>query len=314
MVADRPKIAVIGSINMDLVLHCETLPQPGQTIAAQNLAEVCGGKGANQAVVAARAGAQVSMAGRVGDDAFGQRLVTNLQHEHVSTDFVHVEPECASGVGVVAVENSGQNSIIIVAGANGKVSVDDVTAARDLVAAADVLLLQLEIPVSSVVAAIEIARQTDTRVILDPAPAPRRWSEDLLKVDVLCPNETEAAALTGHPVDSLAAAERAARELHRRGARHVAVTLGEQGAMIFDGQSAQLVAPFQITPADTTGAGDAFAGTLSVYWAAGNSFHEAVRFANAAGALAASREGAQPGMPARNEIESLVMTSQPEPG
>ncbi len=302
----QPVITVIGSINMDLVIRCAALPLPGQTISARSSAEVCGGKGANQAVAAARAGGRVTMAGRVGDDSFADRLVGNLMQEKINCDAVLPTTGCASGLAIVAVEDSGQNSIMVVAGANGQVSVDDVRAAQHTIAASDVVLLQLEIPLQSVLAAIEIAQQAEVPVILDPAPVPVTAPPELFQVEMLCPNETEATALTGVPVDSAESAETAARRLHEFGARHVAITLGDQGTLVFDGTSAELIAPYPVTVVDTTAAGDAFAGAFAVRRAEGATLRDAVRFANAAGALAASREGAQPGMAVREEIESLL--------
>ena len=306
MPATQPRITVIGSINMDLVIRCGTLPQPGETILAESSAEVCGGKGANQAVAAARAGGNVTMIGRVGDDAFAGRLVSNLKHEQIGCDAVGVSTNCPSGLAIVAVEQSGQNSIMVVAGANGQVSVEDVQAARNVIEASDVVLLQLEIPTAAVLAAIKIAQTANVRIIFDPAPALLHWPSELFNVDVLCPNESEAAALLGTPVVSISDAESAARRIRELGAKHVAITLGARGTMVFDGESTQLVEPCVITTVDTTAAGDAFAGALAVRWAEGTRFVDAVHFANAAGALAASREGAQPGMAARNEIETLL--------
>lgn len=300
-----PVITVVGSINMDLVVRCASLPQRGETVLATSSAEVCGGKGANQAVAAARAGGQVSMVGRVGDDSFAGRLVTNLHDERIGCDLIEATSGCSSGVAIVAVEQSGQNSIMVVPGANGRVTADDVRAARQTIESSSILLVQLEIPLDAVKAAVEIAQQAGVRVVLDPAPVPSVLPPELFRVDVLCPNETEASVLAGMPVNSTDSAEAAARRLHELGARQVAITLGEQGTMVFDGTAATLVAPFAITAVDTTAAGDAFAGAFAVRWAAGASLLEAVSFANAAGALAASREGAQPGMATREEIERL---------
>ena len=207
---------------------------------------------------------------------------------------------------IVAVEHSGQNAIMVVSGANGHVGVKDVRASRDVIAASDIVLLQQEIPVDAVLTAIEIARESGIRVILDPAPALHDWPQDLIKVDVLCPNESEAATLLGSRVESINDAESAARKLHQLGACYVAITLGARGTMVCDGQSTRLIEPYQVAVVDTTAAGDAFAGALAVRWAEGASFVEAVRFANAAGALAASRAGAQPGMAARQVIDALL--------
>lgn len=308
MATSRPKIAVIGSINMDLVIRCHNLPASGQTILANSSAEICGGKGANQAVAAARAGGDVTMIGRVGDDAFADRLVANLQNAEIQTAHVLRTDDCASGVAVVAVEDSGQNSIMVVPGSNGRVSVDDIENARSVIESSAVVLLQLEIPIDAVEEAIRIAKNANVRVILDPAPAPDVWSESLFHADLLCPNESEAAAFVGIPVENMEQAEAAARAMHAEGAANVAITLGDQGTLLFDGQQTHLVSPFPINAVDSTAAGDAFAGALAVHWAEQNSLLDAVRFGNAAGALSASRQGAQPSMGSRSEIEKLRST------
>jgi ribokinase len=311
----KARIAVVGSINMDLVVRCNHLPQPGQTILALESQEICGGKGANQAVAAARAGGQVVMIGRVGDDAFAGRLISNLNHYHVSAQAVQTTEQCSSGVAIVAVERSGQNSIMVVPGANGCLSPDDVNQCQSIITDSEGLLLQLEIPLDTVVESIRIAKTSKTRVILDPAPAPHDWQSLLRQVrntvdipnpiDLICPNETEAAELTGLPVGNLGEAEQAARALHAQGISNVVITLASQGSLLFDGQAAHYIPPFPITAVDTTAAGDAFAGALGVRWAETNSLTEAIRFANAAGAIAATRPGAQISLPSREEIEGM---------
>ncbi|QDV26199.1 ribokinase [Aureliella helgolandensis] len=301
----EPIIAVCGSINMDLVVRCQALPVVGQTVTAESATEVCGGKGANQAVAAAKAGGKVTLIGRVGDDAFANRLITNLHQQRVGCDRVSATSNCASGLAIVAVEDSGHNAIMLVPGANGHVSLEDIQANQSAIAGASVLLLQLEIPTASVLAAIRIARDAGVRCVLDPAPVCQDWTDELLQVDLVCPNETEAAAITGLPVATLAEAETAARQLQQRGARHVIITLGERGVLVLFGKELHHVQATPIRPVDTTAAGDAFAGALSVRWAETDDLLEAVRFASVAGALAATRPGAQPSLASRHEIESL---------
>ncbi len=304
----QPKIAVLGSINVDLVVRCATLAKPGETISADESTEICGGKGANQAVAAARAGGAVTMIGRVGSDAFANRLLGNLQREQIDCRWVRETPNCASGLAVVAVERSGQNAIFVVPNANGRLHKDDVDSARSVIESSDVLLLQLEVPMETVQAAVRIARAAGVRVVLDPAPAPASFPTELLQVDLLCPNESEAAAIVGRKVATIDDVEAAARQLHQGGARHVAITLGEKGTLLFDDNQSHLIEAYSTATVDTTAAGDAFAGSLAVFWAETDDLLEAVRFANAAGALAASREGAQPAMASREEIESLWRT------
>ncbi|MEZ6133161.1 MAG: ribokinase [Planctomycetaceae bacterium] len=303
-------VVVLGSINMDLVIRCAKLPSPGETLMAESSSEFCGGKGANQAVAAARAGAVVNMIGRVGNDSFANRLIGNLQNEHVLCDHVTATAETPSGLAVVSVDDAGENSIIVVPGANGRVSVSDVEAAADVIRTADILLVQLEVPVSSVVAAIRIARAGGVRVILDPAPAPATVPDELLDVTLICPNETEAAALTGLTLNSSEQQEAAVRQLHQRGAANVALTLGDKGTLLFDGRTFQQIPSIVVDVVDTTAAGDAFAGALAVYWAETRPLADAVRRANVAGAIAASRHGAQPGMATAAEIESALKRSR----
>ncbi len=273
--------------------------------------EFPGGKGANQAVAAARLGANVAMVGRVGDDGFGDRLRTGLADEGIDVRHVATSNRCSSGLAIVAVDDSGENAITVIPGANGRVSPADVDAAAEVIAAADVLLLQLEVPVEAVLAAISVARRYGKLVILDPAPAPPSFPPGLLAVDVLCPNESEAAALAGFDVATAADAERAAVRLCKLGARHAIVTLGRQGALA-SGPDRQIVRipGFAVTAVDTTAAGDAFAAALGVSLARGTEMTRAIQFACAAGALATSRAGAQPAMPTAAEVEQLLATGR----
>lgn len=290
---------------MDLVVRCAHLPEPGETIIADSCEEVPGGKGANQAVAAARAGGRVSMIGRVGQDAFATRLVDNLRTEEVDCSSIRTSPG-ASGVAVVGVERSGENAIMVVPGANGKVDLADVDAAAESIRGAQRLLVQLEIPLDTVLAAIDVARRASVPVILDPAPMPSSLPDGLLHVDLVCPNQTEASAMIGRAIDSVQDAIDAIPMIRQLGAENVIITLGDQGVVMGDGVSSDWVQPTKVDAVDTTAAGDAFAGALAVRLADGDSLPDAVRFASAAGALAATRPGAQPGMPTASEIEALI--------
>ena len=301
-----PKIAVLGSINMDIVIKCMSLPTPGETITARSALEIPGGKGANQAVSASRAGGQVAMIGRLGDDGFSEKLWSTLKHDRISTEHVIRTRNSASGIAIVAVEDSGENAIMVVPGANGQVTPKDVDHAATTIGAADILLLQLEIPIDAVERAICIAADADVPVILDPAPMLDTLSDTLIGADVICPNQAEAAVLAGHPVDTIEAAIAAVPLLHQRGARQVIITLGRMGTIVSDGESIESIPPFQVAAKDTTAAGDAFAGALAVRLGQSASLVDAAVFASAAGAIAATRVGAQPAMPQRDEIESLV--------
>jgi ribokinase len=300
-----PKIAVIGSINMDLVVRCGKFPEPGETVLADSAAEICGGKGANQAVAAARAGGDVLMVGRVGDDAFAGRLRDNLVAHGIDCQAVLSTDQCPSGLAIVAVRDDGQNSIMVVAGANGRLSIDDVRSHADRIGQCDVVLVQLEVPIETVETLISMIRGSGARVILDPAPVPPRWSASLAAVDLLCPNETEASQITGLPVETIEQVEAVAKALHQMGAANVAITLGAKGTLFYDGTEARLIEPITVHAVDTTAAGDAFAGALAVRWAETDDLIDAIRFANAAGGIAASRPGAQPAMGSRQEIEDL---------
>ncbi len=322
----KPRVLVVGSINMDLVIRCHTLPQPGQTISAISSTELCGGKGANQAVAAARAGGAVTMIGRVGNDVFADRLIANLQAEAIDTHGVKRIDDCSSGVAIVAVEDSGQNSIMVVPGANSRLSPDELAQYRSMIESSDIVLLQFEILHPTVAEVIRIAGQAGKKIILDPAPAPCEWPgifADLINnhpstsqqeasllslLSLICPNETEATALTGVPIDSIEQAERAARVLLAQGIQSVAITMASQGTLLVDSDSSQLISPFQVQAVDTTAAGDAFAGALAIRWSETNDLREAIKFANAAGALAVTRVGAQQAMPTRAEIDSLYST------
>ena len=305
-----PRIVVIGSINLDLVYHVARLPQPGETLTGTSFQQVHGGKGANQAVAAARLNADVSLIGRIGDDAFGAALMAGLREEAVDVSHVETSVGTSSGLAVIGVEDSGQNCIIVIPGANGHVTPADVMAAESVIAAADVLLLQLEIPVAAVITAIRIARQHKVLTVLDPAPALKSFPAELLCVDVICPNESEASLITGLPVTNVAEALAAARHLQSLGARIAVITLGSRGCVVCDeSDNPRQVPPFPVTAVDTTAAGDAFAGALGFCLALGQPILEALRFASAAGALAATRHGAQPAMPRLDEVNALVAQS-----
>ena len=291
---------------MDLVVRCAHLPVPGETIIADESLEIPGGKGANQAVSAARAGGQVTMIGRVGNDAFADRLLDNLHREKIDTTCVSRTSDTASGLAVVAVESGGENSIMVVPGANGRVTPADAQAAADVIRGADVLLLQLEVPLDTVIAATEIASAAGVPVILDPAPMPHSLPDEVIHVDFVCPNRSEASAIAGRPIETIQQAREAASAIHHRGARTVIITLGGDGAILSDGSSVEWIEAFPVSAVDTTAAGDAFAGAFAVRLVDSGSATDAVRFASAAGALAATRLGAQVGMPTLTEIEQFL--------
>lgn len=301
------KVTVVGSINMDLVTRVANFPKPGETIIGGDLATIPGGKGANQAVAAARLGAEVAMVGRVGDDVFASQLRENLADAGVDLTYVLDSAKAASGVALILVDEQGQNIIVVASGANARVTEEDVESAQAAITTADVLLLQLEIPLKSVRRAAEIAHDNGVKVILNPAPAQALPDELLSLVDILVPNESETSILTGLPADSLKDLETSASKLRDMGAGTVLLTLGQQGALLVEGAAFCRYPAFTMERVvDTTAAGDAFVGGLAMAIAEGKQVGEAVPWGNAAGALAVTRSGAQPSLPSRGEVEELM--------
>lgn len=302
-------VVVVGSLNLDLVVRAARLPAPGETVPGGVFATFRGGKGANQAVAAARMGAAVSMVGRVGDDAFGATLREGLTAEGIDVRGVRVTAGVASGVALITVDDAGQNTIVIAPGANGVLVPADVEESRPLLSGAKLLLLQLEVPVESVQAAARLAREHGLLVLLDPAPAAPLPAGLLALTDAVLPNEVEAAALTGIAITDLRAAAAAAAVLRRRGARRVLMKLGARGVWVDLGDRAFHVPGLAVSAVDTTAAGDAFAGALAAALVASASWEGAVGRANAAAALSTTRAGAQASMPSRDDVERFLSTS-----
>lgn len=299
------QVAVVGSINMDLVAWADRLPLPGETILGQRFDTIPGGKGANQAVAAARLGCAVAMIGRLGDDNLGAQLRHSLKDYGVDASMVLTSAATSSGVALIAVSGAGDNSIIVVPGANGQVTTADVEAAGDVIRAARVLLVQLEIPLPAVERAMALARAAGVTVVLDPAPAQPLPPELLALADVVVPNEFEAETLTGCKTDTVAGATAAAEVLCRH-ARAAMVKLGGRGVVtLVDGTALHLRA-YAVPVVDTTAAGDAFAGGLAAGLLQGFDLVQAARFASAVGALSTTRPGAQPAMPTRSEVEQFL--------
>ena len=303
-----PNILVIGSLNADLVVRAPRFPAPGETISGEDLVVIPGGKGANQAVAAARQGIAVAMVGRVGNDSFGPTLIQNLQKNKVDTAHVLTD-DSATGTAIIVVDADGQNSIVLSPGANSKVAPTDLDAVsfQDV----DLLLLQLEIPLETVVHAASVARQNGLRVILNPAPACPLPDSLLADVDILVPNESELQLLTELPVIDIDSAEIAAKALLAKGVKTVIVTLGANGALLVTNGKATHVPGFKVDVIDTTAAGDAFIGGLAAALLKGKSLEEAVRYGNASGALATTKFGAQPSLPTQDEVELLMSLRAP---
>jgi ribokinase len=289
-----------------MIIKLERIPQPGETILGGEFVTAAGGKGANQAVAAARAGGHVTFVARVGQDMFGEQAVAGFVRDDINVQFVSRDPVAPSGVALIFVAKNGENSIAVAGGANGRLCPEDVRKADQVIIGANVVLMQLETPLETVQAATELAARADVPVILNPAPA-RDLPDALLKlVSILTPNETEAELLTGIAVTDVDAAAQAAENLHARGVRTVILTLGARGAFVASAGIKELVPGFEQTAVDTTGAGDVFNGALAVALGEGRSLIEAARFANAAAAISVTRLGAQPSAPCRKEIELLL--------
>lgn len=304
------KIVVVGSSNTDMIVKLSRLPKPGETIGDGAFATAAGGKGANQAVAAARAGADVGLVARVGGDSFGEQAITGFVGDGIDVGHVTRDPAAASGVALIFVDESGENSIAVAPGANAGLTPNDVAAAEELIAAADVVVMQLETPLETVERAATLAREHGACVILNPAPAQPLSDEILGNVSILTPNESEAELLTGIQVEDDAGAEEAARALVARGVDTVILTLGPRGAFVFESESGELVPGFEVDAVDTTAAGDVFNGSLAVGLAEGMSLTGAVGFANAAAALSVTKLGAQPSAPTRAEIEAFLGDAQ----
>ena len=306
----QPKVTVVGSANVDLVLRAERMPNRGETLIGETFDIFTGGKGFNQATAAARLGAEVTLIGRIGDDPFADILRSAIESEHINNRFVKTDAESGTGVATIVVEPDGDNSIIVVPRANMRLTSKDITDAAESIAKAHVLLLQLETPIEVSQTAIKIAKANDTIVILDPAPARSLPPSLLAQVDILTPNATEAALLSGHdvtsPENAIAAAKALQSQIAKDGFSAVVLTLGEQGVLLCTPTQSTHIPAISADAVDTTGAGDAFSGALAMALANGNELSEAVRFATAAGAAAVTVLGATPSMPTHEKIEAIL--------
>jgi ribokinase len=300
----KPRILVVGSSNTDMVVKVPRIPRPGETVLSSGFSMSAGGKGANQAVAAARAGADVAFIARVGNDAFGKQAIASFRRDGIRTQFIFSDKRHPSGVALISVAASGQNSIAVAPGANGRLSPADLRHARSAFASADMLVVQLETPLGTVMAAVRLAVQYHVPVILNPAPARPLPKALLRNVTILTPNESEAELLTGTKVTNDTTAARAATKLHKLGVKTVIITLGARGAFVSerDGNSWRIPG-LRVKVVDTTAAGDVFNGALAVALAEGRRLDEAVRFACAAAALSVGCEGAQASAPARRRIQ-----------
>jgi ribokinase len=297
------KVCVVGAANIDLISYVPRLPRVGETLHGTQFRMGYGGKGANQAVMAARLRAEVTMVCKLGRDVFGEGTLENFRAHGVDTTHVTFTEDAFSGVAPIAVDPDGRNAIIIVTGANDLLSLDDLERARPAIAAADVVVCQLELPVETTLSALRIAREEGVRTIFNPAPARDDLPDELFRLsDVICPNEPETELLTGMP-----AGEGAARELLARGVGAVALTLGDQGYLLIEGDSVTEVPVEPVRAVDTTGAGDAFVGALATFLAAGRSPVDAAERSNAVAALSVQGRGTQTSFPSADDLPAALL-------
>ncbi|RYJ16073.1 ribokinase [Rahnella variigena] len=300
------KLVVLGSINADHILNINHFPQPGETVIGKQYTIAFGGKGANQAVAAGRSGADISFIACVGDDDIGERVRKQLASDHIDTQPIEAIEDTTTGVALIFVNAEGENVIGIDAGANKAVTPEYLDRYKQQVIGASALLMQLESPLETVIAAAKIAKDNGTQVILNPAPACELPDELLARVDMITPNETEAEKLTGIKVDNNEDAARAAKALHDKGIATVIITLGSKGVWLSQNGEGKLVAGFRVKAVDTIAAGDTFNGALVTALLEGKPMDSAVRFAHAAAAIAVTRPGAQPSVPWRKEIDDFL--------
>ncbi|HEJ6941784.1 TPA: ribokinase [Serratia marcescens] len=300
------KLVVLGSINADHILNIEQFPLPGETVIGKQYKVAFGGKGANQAVAAGRSGAEIAFIACVGADDIGERIRRQLASDRIDTQPIEAIADSTTGVALIFVNAEGENVIGIDAGANAAVTPDYLARYQQKVIDADALLMQLESPLETVIAAARLAKQHQTQVILNPAPARELPDELLAMIDIITPNETEAQRLTGIAVDSDDDAARAAQALHDKGIATVIITLGSRGVWLSENGNGKRVPGFKVQAVDTIAAGDTFNGALVTALLEGKVMADAVRFAHAAAAIAVTRPGAQPSVPWREEIDAFL--------
>lgn len=300
------KLAVLGSINADHILNLAQFPRPGETVIGSQYQVAFGGKGANQAVAAGRSGADIAFIACVGEDDIGERIRQQLAQDRIDTSPVEAVAGTATGVALIFVNGEGENAIAIHAGANAALTPQRVERHQQIIAEASALLMQLESPLESVLAAARIAHQHQTQVILNPAPATQLADELLALVDMITPNETEAEILTGIHIGNDQDAARAAAVLHNKGIGKVLITLGSRGVWLSENGQGQRIEGFRVTAVDTIAAGDTFNGALITALLEQQPMAAAVRFAHAAAAIAVTRRGAQPSVPWREEIDRFL--------
>ena len=301
------RLVVLGSVNADHVLRVPHFPRPGETLTGHSYQVVPGGKGANQAVAAARLGAAVSFIARIGDDAIGRQMKTGFANDGIDVSAVELDDKLPTGIAIIYVSDEGENSIGLSTEANGALDIAMVKRHEAMIAGAHTLLLQLEVPLESVFEAAKLARSHGTRVVLNPAPAQPLSADLLALVDLITPNQTEAELLTGVKVTGEASAAEASARFHQMGIADVMITLGSQGVYCSNARQQQLIPGFRVEAVDTTAAGDTFNGALLAAELAGADFNAAVRFAHGAAALSVTKFGAQSSIPSKVEVDAFLL-------
>jgi ribokinase len=309
-----PYIIVVGSSNTDMIVRVPRIPQPGETLLGGAFSTAAGGKGANQAVAAARAGGEVTLIACVGTDLFGQQALAGFRQDHIHIDQIRVMEETPSGVAMIFVAEDGENAIAVASGCNALLSPEDIRNAGSAFRQADTVLMQLETPLQTIEAAAALARQHDLRTILNPAPAQSLADKLLHNITLLTPNETEAEQLTGIRVDSERSARQAAEQLLDRGVQSVLITLGARGSFVATREGFRQIPAFNVKAVDTTAAGDVYNGALAVALSEGEDLDTAVRFAHASAALSVTKHGAQPSAPHKKDIEEFLKRHEEQGG
>jgi len=304
---DKPRISVVGSCNMDIYATTEHLPEPGETVIGHSYIMTMGGKGANQAVAAGKLGGDVTMIGRVGCDAFGRQMLDTLDSYGIHTAHIHCDDGAGSGMALIVVDRRPENVIVVIPGTNMRITPQDVLAAEAEIKQSSVLLMQLEIPLDAIEAAIQVARLGNCLCILNPAPARQLPEVILQNIDLLTPNQNEARLLSGIPADTIEGARKAGERLLEMGVPAVIITLGASGCLLVNKEGSLHIPAFSIPDAiDPSGAGDAFMGGLAIALAEGKSLEQAARFGNASGALSTRKQGAMPAMVTRQELDAFL--------
>ncbi|MDY6820732.1 MAG: ribokinase [Deferribacterota bacterium] len=303
MCYNQNNIVVVGSSNIDLVIRAERLPKLGETLIGESFKIGFGGKGANQAVMASKLKAGVSMVTKLGSDIFGKETLNNFKNFNINTNYVYFADE-STGVAPIFVDDKGNNFIVIVPGANWLLKPNDVKIARDLIATSNILICQLEVPLETTLEALKIAKSAGILTLFNPAPARQLPSEIYRYVDIIAPNEVEAELLTGVDINSVEDAKKAAFKLFEKGVKNVLITLGDKGALSLENGNLNIIPAINVKPVDTTGAGDAFIGAFAYRYVITKSLEDSVKFANVAAGLSVRKMGTQVSFPTLDEVTS----------